>query len=67
MIIFGREKHSYNNLQQLVGFEFLMEGSIKMADSWVIAPCSLLEVYQHFTGTCCLWNISKPVPDYRAL
>jgi hypothetical protein len=25
-----------------------------MAVFWVVAPCSLIEVYQRFRGTCCL-------------
>jgi hypothetical protein len=25
-----------------------------MAVFWVVAPCSLVEVYQRFGGTCCL-------------
>jgi hypothetical protein len=25
-----------------------------MAVFWVVAPCSLVEVYQHFRGPCCL-------------
>jgi hypothetical protein len=28
--------------------------SMKMAVFWVVAPCSLVEVYQRFRGTCCL-------------
>jgi hypothetical protein len=48
---------------------------LKMAVFWVVAPCSLVEVY-HFRGTCCLhhqggskyiWNIAKLLPDYTAL
>jgi hypothetical protein len=27
--------------------------TMKMAVFWVVAPCSLVEVYQHFRGTCC--------------
>jgi hypothetical protein len=27
---------------------------MKMAFFWVITPCSLVEVYQRFRGTCCL-------------
>jgi hypothetical protein len=27
---------------------------MKMAVFWVVAPCSLVEVYQRFRGTCCL-------------
>jgi hypothetical protein len=29
---------------------------IKMAVFWVVAPCSLVEVYQRFRGPCCLHN-----------
>jgi hypothetical protein len=28
--------------------------STKMAVFWVVAPCSLVEVYQRFRGPCCL-------------
>jgi hypothetical protein len=38
-----------------------------MAVFWDDAPCSLVVVYQHFRGTCCLWNISKLLPDYTVL
>jgi hypothetical protein len=31
-----------------------MAVSIKMAVFWVVAPCSLVEVYQRFRGNCCL-------------
>jgi hypothetical protein len=47
---------------------------------WVVAPCSLVEVYQRFRGPCCLqphrpddggskdlWNVGKLLPDYTAL
>jgi hypothetical protein len=27
---------------------------MKMAVFWVVAPCSLAEVYRHFRGACCL-------------
>jgi hypothetical protein len=27
---------------------------MKMAVFWVVVPCSLVEVYQHFRGACCL-------------
>jgi hypothetical protein len=26
----------------------------KIAVFWVVAPCSLVEVYQRFIGTCCI-------------
>jgi hypothetical protein len=35
---------------QIVGFEVLMAVSMKMAVFWVVALCSLVEVYQHFRG-----------------
>jgi hypothetical protein len=45
-----------------------------MAVFWVVAPCSLVEVYQRFRGPCCLllqgkdlWNVGKLLPDYTAL
>jgi hypothetical protein len=34
----------------LVGFEVLTAVSTKMAVFWVVAPCSLVEVYQRFGG-----------------
>jgi hypothetical protein len=37
-----------------VGFEVLTAVSMKMAVFWVVAPCSLVEVYQRFGGPCCL-------------
>jgi hypothetical protein len=27
---------------------------MKMADFWVVAPCSLVEVYRRFRGDCCI-------------
>jgi hypothetical protein len=27
---------------------------MKMAVFWVVAPCSLVELYQRFRGPCCL-------------
>jgi hypothetical protein len=53
--------------------------NLKMAVFWVVAPCSLVEVYQRFRGTCCLHhegddgssmyhrNVGKLLPDYTAL
>jgi hypothetical protein len=37
-----------------VGFEFLTTVSTKIAAFWVLAPCSLVEVYRRFRGPCCL-------------
>jgi hypothetical protein len=28
--------------------------NFKIAVFWVVAPCSLVEVYQRFRGPCCL-------------
>jgi hypothetical protein len=55
-----------------------INGYLKMAVFWVVAPCSLVEVYQRFRGPCCLrhqrdggnkdlWNVGKLLPDYTAL
>jgi hypothetical protein len=41
-------------IQTEVGFEVLMVMSMKIAVFWVVAPYSLVEVYQRFRGTCCL-------------
>jgi hypothetical protein len=37
-----------------VGFEVLTVVNTKMAVFWVVAPCSLVGVYQRFRGPCCL-------------
>jgi hypothetical protein len=37
-----------------VGFEVLTAVGTKMAVFWVVAPCSMVEVYQRFRGPCCL-------------
>jgi hypothetical protein len=42
------------NICKVVGFEVLTAVSTKMAVFWVVAPCSLVEVYQRFRGPCCL-------------
>jgi hypothetical protein len=31
-----------------------IDNSSKMAVFWVVAPCSLVEVYRRFRGPCCL-------------
>jgi hypothetical protein len=36
----------------LVRFQVLTAASMKMAVFWVIAPCSLVEVYRRFRGAC---------------
>jgi hypothetical protein len=42
------------NILEPVGFEVLTAVSTKMAVFWVVAPCSLVEVYKRFRGPCCL-------------
>jgi hypothetical protein len=61
---------SGSNLVWMVGFEVLTAVSTKMAVFWVVAPCSLVEVYQRFRGPCCLHHqghVGKLLPDYTAL
>jgi hypothetical protein len=38
----------------LMRFHVLTAVSMKMAVFWVVAPCSLVEVYRRFRGSCCL-------------
>jgi hypothetical protein len=35
----------------MVRLEVLTTASMKMAVSWVVAPCSVVEVYRRFKGT----------------
>jgi hypothetical protein len=37
--------------------------TMKMAVFWVVAPCSLVEVYQHFRGPCCLHHQGNDSDD----
>jgi hypothetical protein len=46
--------HSKRSLENSVGFEVITAVSTKMALFCVVAPCSLVEVYQPFRGPCCL-------------
>jgi hypothetical protein len=50
------DKVEKNNLtqQNTVGFEVLTAVSMKMAVFWVVAPFSMVEVYQCFRGPCWL-------------
>jgi hypothetical protein len=34
--------------------QVLTAALVKMAVFWVVAPCSLVEVYRRFRGACCL-------------
>jgi hypothetical protein len=45
-VLFGRRC-------QLI-FEVLTAASMKMAVFWVVAPCSLVEIYRRFRGACCI-------------
>jgi hypothetical protein len=53
-----KERLELNGTHQLLvygdDFEVLTAVSTKMAVFWVVAPCSLLEVYERFRGPCCL-------------
>jgi hypothetical protein len=35
-----------------------------MAVFWVVAPCSLVEVYQRFRGPCCLHHQGDEIKSY---
>jgi hypothetical protein len=55
-----------------VGFEVLTAASMKMSIFWVVALCSLVEVYRRFRGISCLHNkggeaiaLKKQVPLKR--
>jgi hypothetical protein len=51
---------------------------LKMAVFWVVAPCSLVEIYRRFKDACCLYHqgalmmeaanisVGKLLPDYTA-
>jgi hypothetical protein len=43
-----------------VRFEVLTAVSTRMAVFWVVAPCSLVEVYQRFRGPCYLSDTYRP-------
>jgi hypothetical protein len=44
----------FNKGRRIVGFEVLTAVSSKMAVYCVVAPCSLVEIYQRFGGPYCL-------------
>jgi hypothetical protein len=48
----------------LVGFEVLTAVGTKMAVFWVVAPCSLVEVYHRFRGPCCLHHQGYEFPHF---
>jgi hypothetical protein len=37
----------------------------KMTVFWVVAPCSLVEIYRRFRGACCLHHLGDEGPDDR--
>jgi hypothetical protein len=37
-----------------VRFQVLTAASMKMVVFWVVAPCSLVNLYRRFRGSCCL-------------
>jgi hypothetical protein len=37
--------------------------TVKMAIFWVVAPCSVIEVYRRFRGACCLHHQGNHCPD----
>jgi hypothetical protein len=54
---------NYGKQMKWVGFEVLTAVSTKMAVLWVVAPCSLVEVYQRFRGPCCLHHQGPDNPE----
>jgi hypothetical protein len=45
---------SSDNTYHEVRFQVLAETNMKMIVFWDVGPCSLVEVYRRFRGTCCL-------------
>jgi hypothetical protein len=45
--------------KELVIFEVQTAIGTKMAVFWVVVPCSLVEIYQRFRGSCCLHHQGK--------
>jgi hypothetical protein len=43
-------------VESCVGGRRLANSPMKMADFWVVAPCSLVEANQRFRGPCCLYH-----------
>jgi hypothetical protein len=44
----------FENTGSRLRAEYKQHRAWKIAVFWVVAPCSLVEVYQRFTGPCCL-------------
>jgi hypothetical protein len=49
----------------IVGFEVLMAVSMKMAVFWVVAPCSLVEVYPWVVVPCSLVEVYQTTWRYN--
>jgi hypothetical protein len=60
-----------------VRIQVLTAANMKTTVFWDIAPCSVVEVYRLFGGSCCLhhqsdggskhvWNVGKLLPDFTA-
>jgi hypothetical protein len=50
----SRHKYELRSIFREVFEERAMNYKLKIAVFWVVAPCSLVEVYQRFRGPCCL-------------
>jgi hypothetical protein len=48
-------------LRLLVICRYIDPVFIKMAVSWIVAACSLVEVYRRFRGYCCLHQLLRRV------
>jgi hypothetical protein len=67
--------------KEKVRFQVPTAASMKTDFFWVVAPCSLVEIYRHFSGTCCLhhqgndddgdsrdvWSVGKFLREFLAL
>jgi hypothetical protein len=49
-----QDSRSKKNGIKMMRFQVLMAASMKMTVFWVVAPCSLVEVYRRLRGACCL-------------
>jgi hypothetical protein len=56
-----------NTVARRIGIEVLMAVSTQIAVFWVIATCSLVEVYHCFRGICCLHHQGPNDRGYTAL
>jgi hypothetical protein len=56
----GWKQELYNSVlvRKLTECQFLSaEIFLKMTVFWFLTPCSLVEIYKHFRGTCCLHHL----------